>query len=141
MKTFDANDPTWTAFALGELKGEDAAAFEALLGAIYQDGALEAARSFLGHVFGDIFAPEADDGGLQSPRDVCTELQEILQRSGRTAPRYKVLGGEGPAHAPTWHLEVHSGDRVLGQGSGRSKQDARRGAASEALITLSRDDP
>jgi Ca-activated chloride channel homolog len=29
MKTFDANDPTWTAFALGELKGEDAAAFEA----------------------------------------------------------------------------------------------------------------
>lgn len=111
-------------------------AFEALLGAIHRDGGFEPAREFVLRSLGESGVPGAKAGTLHSPRDVCTELQEQLQRSGQPAPRYRVLSGEGPPHAPTWRLDVHSGERLLGEGSGRSKQEARRAAAAGALDRL-----
>ena len=115
-------------------------AYEALLGAIYRDGGMVPAREFVLRCLGGSFVPEAEDGVLHSPRDVCTQLQEQLQREGQGAPRYRVLSGEGPPHAPTWHLEVRSGERLLGQGSGRNKQEARRAAAEGALEQLAQGD-
>jgi ribonuclease-3 len=111
-------------------------AFEALLGAIYRDGGLEAAAGFLLHAFGGTFEPEGEDGELLSPRDACTQLQERLQSEGEPSPRYHLLGGDGPPHDPRWNMEVRVGERVLGAGWGRSKQEARREAARLALDAL-----
>lgn len=110
-------------------------AYEALLGAVYRDGGFDAARAFVERTMGAAFT-ETEGEDLLGRRDVCTRLQERLQQSGQGTPRYRVLKGEGPAHAPTWHLEVRAGDRVLAEGSGGSKQGARRAAAARALEVL-----
>ncbi len=112
-------------------------AFEALLGAVFRDGGLEAARALVHRCFGQSLGRDDVSGGLMSPRDPITTLQERLQQDGRGTPRYRLLGGgQGPAHAPIWTQEVRVGDEVLGSGTGTSKQDARRAAAQDALSRL-----
>jgi ribonuclease-3 len=39
----------------------------------------------------------------------------------------------GPDHDSIFQVEVLAGERVLGQGSGRSKQEAQQEAARQAL--------
>ena len=43
---------------------------------------------------------------------------------------------EGPAHARQFSVGVHVGDILVGQGVGRSKQEAEEKAASAALEKL-----
>ncbi|GMA17193.1 RNA-binding protein [Deinococcus metallilatus] len=43
---------------------------------------------------------------------------------------------EGPPHERVFHVTVSAGGRALGQGEGRSKRDAERGAAEAALAAL-----
>jgi len=112
-------------------------AFEALIGALYCDGGLEVARRFITEVMSDELARRAGDGGIHSPRDPRTVLQEQLQAAGSGTPDYRIIGSDGPAHDPVWTVEVVRDSRVLGRGTGRSKQDAARMAAREAISSLS----
>lgn len=111
-------------------------AFEALLGAVFRDGGLAAARALVHRCFGASLGRDHDSGGLLSPRDPITLLQERLQQDGLGTPKYRLVAREGPAHAPEWTQDVRVGDDVLGSGSGRSKQEARRAAAQAALSSL-----
>ncbi|MEE2829443.1 MAG: putative dsRNA-binding protein, partial [Myxococcota bacterium] len=111
-------------------------AFEALIGALYRDGGIEAARTFIESVMSDDFSRRGSDGGSHSPQDPRTVLQEHLQAQGAPSPNYQVLGVDGPAHEPRWTIEVLQGEVVLGRGTGGSKQDAARMAAREALSSL-----
>lgn len=111
-------------------------AFEAIIGAIYQDAGLEAARAFLQRTMAADLARRDPDGGPWSPRNPRTELQERLQRDRRGTPSYRVIGRSGPDHAPAWEVEVRVGESVLGQGAGGSKQAAYERAAADALAAL-----
>ncbi len=111
-------------------------AFEAVIGAIYQDAGLEAAREFLHRTMTRDLDRRDPDGGPWSPRNPRTELQERLQRDRRGTPTYRVTGRAGPDHAPAWQVEVAIADGVLGAGSGGSKRDAYEQAAVSALATL-----
>jgi ribonuclease-3 len=103
-------------------------AFEAVLGALYEDGGLEAARAFLEREL-----PEAElERATRSP-DPKTTLQERLQASGRNPPHYETIATRGPAHAREFEVEVRAGAALLGVGSGRSKRDAEQAAARSAL--------
>ena len=53
-------------------------------------------------------------------------------------PVYKVLGEEGPDHDKVFRLGVFVGDRLMGQGSGPSKQVAQQAAARAALAEYRR---
>lgn len=110
--------------------------YEAVLGAVYRDGGLPAARAFVERTMGAALERRGADGGAHSPRDPRTVLQERLQRAGLGTPRYKITGSEGPPHAPIWTQEVRVGGDLLGCGSGRSKQQAAREAARQALAGL-----
>ena len=109
-------------------------AMEALLGAVYVDGGLEAARSFVLDVFAEAIeaASATDDSGNPKGR-----LQEWLQKqhSGAT-PEYKVLAKEGPDHARMFSAAVLFDGRELGRGQGSSKKAAEIAAAQQALTTL-----
>ncbi|MDZ4244235.1 MAG: putative dsRNA-binding protein, partial [Candidatus Doudnabacteria bacterium] len=48
-------------------------------------------------------------------------------------PNYKVISESGPDHAKTFVVGVYIDDRLVGQGSGPSKQDAEVDAAKNAL--------
>jgi ribonuclease-3 len=111
-------------------------AFEAVLGALYEDGGLEAVRAFLEREL-----PEAElERATRSP-DPKTTLQEKLQAAGRNPPRYETIATHGPAHAREFEVEVRAGEALLGTGSGRSKRDAEQAAARSALAQLAVEAP
>ena len=108
-----------------------AAAFEAVAAAVYLDRGYPHARKFILRVM----APELDDflSRGEAPEDPKSHLQEYVQSLGRPTPRYRVVSSDGPAHGPTFTVEVLVEDEVVGTGLGRSKVSAEREAARDAL--------
>lgn len=108
-----------------------ASAVEALIAAAYLDtGEREAITLARGLLVPHI--AEDSPGAL----DFKSRLQEVLQGSRKTAPRYELVRAEGPDHARTFHVEVSADDDVLASGSGRSKNRAEQAAAKAALAAL-----
>lgn len=107
-----------------------AATFEALLGAVFMQRGYEGARLSLAG-----FIPPAIDRVIKakSALDAKSRLQQIYQSERQITPVYRVVEVSGPAHRPTYVVEVVVGDEVVGRGTGRSKQSAEQLAASEAL--------
>jgi ribonuclease-3 len=107
------------------------ASFEAVIGAVYLDSGLEAARPIIeGYV-----RPALDEiraGALH--KDAKSEFQVWAQGRFNVTPHYRVIGSEGPDHARTFTVQVMVGTEVWGQGSGHSKQAAAQAAAAEAML-------
>ena len=105
-------------------------ALEALAGAIFLDGGLEAAQSFLFRNFGGLI-----DAILAQPEEMNPkgELQEVLQAIAPASPTYRIVGQEGPDHLKSFVAEVRWEGLALGQGSGGSKKEAEIAAAAAAL--------
>jgi ribonuclease-3 len=104
---------------------------EALLGAVYLDGGLAAARRVILAHWGSLLA---DRVGVPGEGDYKTRLQEVLARRGQV-PAY-VAEGEGPDHAPVFFATVTAAGRVLGVGTGTSKKGSEQAAARRALDLL-----
>ncbi|MHB1340247.1 MAG: ribonuclease III [Coriobacteriia bacterium] len=107
-------------------------ALEALVGAVYLDAGLEAARGVVVRVLGHVL--DLDD--IAAEDDPKSSLQEITQARGAGLPLYAVTGSSGPAHSPSFTVEVRLGGRTLGTGTGRSKKEAEKAAAAAALEAL-----
>lgn len=105
-------------------------AFEALLGAIYLDSDLETTRRFiLAEMRHDLEHLEEEPLEV-NPKG---QLQEILQGISPRSPVYELLSQAGREHEKTFSVRVVWENRVLGQGSGRSKKQAETAAALAAL--------
>lgn len=104
--------------------------FEALLGALYLDQGIDVARVFLEKV---LFPKVAHIVENKTYIDFKSLLQEIVQEESRVSPTYNVIKTDGPDHAKTFWVEVLVGTTVLGQGMGKSKQEAQQAAAAQAL--------
>ena len=105
-------------------------AFEAVIGAIYLERGFEDARDFIHkHIIIKL------DGILESGswRDPKSYLQEISQRVDSQTPVYKVLSEEGPDHDKVFTLGVFVGEKMMGRGTGPSKQVAQQQAARAAI--------
>lgn len=108
-------------------------AFEALLGAIYLDGGLEAARTFVERTILTDVEEILSDGNYLNFKSL---LLEYTQSTGKGHPRYQPISEEGPDHRKIFFIEVTlQGDR-LGEGQGRSKKEAQQMAAKDALRHL-----
>ena len=110
-----------------------ACALEAVIGAVFVDGGLEAARAAV--------APWLEAGAAEAigAGDAKSHLQEVLQSQGLEPPVYRHVGREGPDHDPVFHVECRIGDRTAASASGRSKKEAERRAAALALAGLESD--
>ena len=107
--------------------------YEALIAALYLDGGLDAAETFLRKELKDAI----DEGSAQSfVRDHKSALQERLQALGRPLPEYRVSGEAGPDHRKTFSVEVVVNGEVLGTATGRAKKEAEQEAARLALSKL-----
>jgi len=109
-------------------------AFEAVLGAIYLDGGLEAARSFVHRALLQA-AVEADGQGLEMS-DNKSALQELLQARGLPPAKYHVVRETGPEHRKTFWIEVGVAGLLTASGSGSNKKEAEQSAAEQALEKL-----
>jgi ribonuclease III len=107
-------------------------AFEALLAAIYLDGGIEPARRVVTEQFGPLLA----SGEVLAGRDYKTDLQERVRVLRGELPRYVVKEISGPDHDRRYTIEIIVGDRVLGEGVGRSKKEAEQAAARAATELL-----
>lgn len=105
-------------------------AFEALVGALFQDGGLEIARSFVLRELAPLVAP-ARSGLVRV--DYKTRLQEWLQERYTEGPAYRLLAEEGPAHLRRFQVGVYHRDVEMGTGWGRTKKEAEQEAAARAL--------
>jgi ribonuclease-3 len=104
-------------------------AFEAVVGAVYLDGGMAAARGF----FEPLLRPVAEVTLLRAAdQDAKSRLQEWSQAQLKVTPCYRIVAESGPDHAKTFVAEVLLGDEVAGRGTGRSKQAAEQGAAEDA---------
>lgn len=102
---------------------------EALLGAVYIDGGLEAAR----RVYDQFWTPNLEDLS-KAHRDAKTELQEWSQQKKLGTPDYQVKHADGPAHEPAFDIEVQVKGMKPASGKGRSKRAAQMAAARALLI-------
>lgn len=120
-----------------------AAAVESVIGAVYLDQGLDAAREFVGvNMLDELAAVAAGlSPGARPPENPKSRLQELLQGQGRPAPVYRVAGRDGPDHSPVFTVEAVSDGLVIGQGQGGRKSDAERAAAASALAALPPDLP
>lgn len=105
-------------------------AFEAVIGAIYLERGYTAARDF---IHANIIVKLDDILVSGSWRDPKSWLQEISQKVDNQTPVYKVLSEEGPDHDKVFTLGVFVGDKLMGQGTGPSKQVAQQQAARKAI--------
>lgn len=108
-------------------------AVEAVLGAVYLDGGMDAARA-VWHAF-------LGESGLhyieQTLRaDYKTQLQQYTQAAMHVTPAYGLVGTSGPDHAKLFEVAVFAGERELARGTGTNKQSAEQAAADAALQVL-----
>ena len=131
-----------TALLLG--KGEDASggrakasilsdAMEAMIGAVYIDGGLDAARAVVLPLFAErVQAELIGRAGV----DAKSALQELVAKRSGSAPSYDVTD-DGPEHAKRFVATVSVDGDVVGRGEGRTKKAAEQAAAEVAVATLS----
>jgi ribonuclease-3 len=103
-------------------------ACESVLGAVYRDGGLTAARK----VIERFWRPRLET--MVGPlRDAKTELQEWAHRHGFDTPAYLETLRSGPDHAPEFEIEVSVGTVRPERAKGRSKKEAEHEAAALLL--------
>ena len=106
-------------------------ALEALLGAIYRDGGLEAARAVVRRHWAPLL-----DAAPRPPVSSKNRLQEYTLGRGLGLPVYRLVSASGPSHAPFFVIAVLAAGREA-EGSGDSKRAAELAAAEAWLAGIS----
>lgn len=107
--------------------------YEALVGAIFLDRGLATTRRFVRASLEDEFADVSESAFPDDPK---SRLQELSQSLHQSAPVYRLLEARGPDHDRQFTVEAVIDGETLGCGQGRSKQQAQKEAAREALERL-----
>lgn len=104
--------------------------FEALLGAIFLDHGVTAAKKILSKLLFPLLSSILANKAYQDAKSV---FQELVQEETRISPVYKVLQEEGPDHAKKFTVGVYVDDTLWGTGIGKNKQEGEMNAAAAAL--------
>lgn len=107
-------------------------AMEAVIGAVYLSGGMDAASELLLRLFTPLIQASA---ALGAGLDWKTSLQEAASEAGLGLPEY-VVQDSGPDHEKEFAASVLVGGVVLGEGTGRSKKVAEQSAAEQAYRVL-----
>ncbi|HYE02266.1 MAG TPA: ribonuclease III [Phycisphaerales bacterium] len=110
-----------------------AAAFEAVIAAVYLDGGMEAATRFLAPLLGPLIERAESCGHQENFKSVLQQHAQV--RLGET-PQYVVLDEKGPDHAKCFEVCVQIGARSFAPCWGQSKKQAEQRAALSALHEL-----
>lgn len=110
-----------------------AAALESIIGAIYLDGGIDAARTFIIRVI----APYVEESvRSEHRRNFKSQLQQHAQKVLGSTPSYEVLDEKGPDHSKCFEIAVCIDGRRFPSAWGRSKKEAEQKAACIALVEM-----
>jgi ribonuclease-3 len=111
-------------------------ALEALIGAVYLDKGIGTCKKFIQK---NILEPALKNGEHLVDENYKSQLLEYAQASKLAIPVYQIVSEEGPHHDKTFIAEVIIGEKVLGEGKGKSKKEAEQFAAKKALEKLQKE--
>lgn len=144
---------TSTRMGLGELlrlgKGEErsggrskssllADLFEAILGGVFVEGGLPAARTMVERALCNQVQSSRESVPYFDPK---SRLQELFQHEGKAPPSYRLAALTGPEHQRKFTVAVFDGEGKhveLGRGEGGSKKEAEQSAARDVLRRIGR---
>ncbi|WP_235902706.1 ribonuclease III [Sandarakinorhabdus oryzae] len=104
---------------------------EALVAAVFVDGGWEAAARFVTRHWGPLM--QAEQPFLNDPK---SSLQQWALKRRLGMPEYLVVGRDGPDHAPLFTVEATVRGSPPATGTGKSRQEAEKAAASLLLKSL-----
>ncbi len=107
-------------------------ALEAVAGAVFLDGGMDAARRMVRCLFLKQIKGLGTSPVEENPK---SQLQEHLQAISPQSPSYQILEESGPDHAKSFYAMVTWCGKELGRGLGRSKKEAEVDAARSALAS------
>lgn len=108
---------------------------EAVIGAFFVDSGFRPARKFvLKHIVPEIDKVLED----RHRKDYKTLLQEHVQKTYKTYPRYNLVKKTGPDHNKTFWIEVVVNDKSYGPGKGANKKEAEQHAAAVAFEKITK---
>ena len=112
-------------------------AFEAILGALYLDGGLMAAKVFLQKLlFGRISEFLKDERNINYK----SKILELAQKDGFGIPKYVTIATSGPDHAKQFKVKIEIAGIPMGEGSGSNKKNAQQNAAQIATLNYSKEE-
>ena len=103
---------------------------EAVIGALFLDGGIEESKKFI-----DKYVLTNADS-MEMFSDSKSILQEYVQGNNIGDIRYEICGESGPEHDKIFEVRVFVGDKILGEGTGKTKKAAEQKAAYQALLVL-----
>jgi ribonuclease III len=110
-----------------------AGVFESLVGGIYLDGGLEAAREFIESLF-EVEIERATE--LTHLKNYKSQLQQVAQRLFNETPFYRVLDEKGPDHSKCFKVAAVIGNLLYPGAWGPNKKEAEQRAAQNALCEI-----
>lgn len=105
-------------------------AIEAIIGAMYLDQGLEAAKVF---IMKNVVSKLDDILRNQTYLDPKSRFQEKSQEARGITPHYQILDEKGPDHAKIFTVGLYLNDELVATGLGSSKQEAQVEAAAKGL--------
>lgn len=107
--------------------------FESVLGAIFIDQGIKQVEKFLKKNLFPVILEIEKNGTYH---DYKSMLQEKAQEKYKITPTYSVLKEEGPDHAKIFYSAVSVENKKIGEGKGKSKQEAEQDAARAGLASI-----
>jgi ribonuclease-3 len=128
----------------GEKRGSERArqqilanAYEAVIGALYLEKGYDATKDYITKTLLPTFDDILKTGTWLDPK---SKLQELVQNKEGFTPVYKVLSEEGPDHDKMFVIGVFVNNKMMGEGTGPSKQAAQVAAAAAAMTAYAKED-
>jgi ribonuclease-3 len=107
--------------------------YESLVAAIYLDGGLDAARTFILELLGPEIEAAAESEASGNFKSL---LQQVAQREFNTTPQYVMLDEKGPDHSKCFKIAAVIGRYTHAGAWGRTKKEAEQRAAMNALAQI-----
>ena len=107
--------------------------FESLLAAVYLDGGVEAARSFVDRTLGEEIELAVSGATGENFK---SQLQQETQKTSGQTPTYLLLDEKGPDHSKCFMMAAQVGKTRFPPAWGRSKKEAEQRAAENAIRQL-----
>jgi len=108
-------------------------AYESVVGAVFLDSDFDTAKELVLRTLGDELSRAEEEGNIAGFKSI---LQEKIQTQCKEKPEYRIVQITGPPHDHRFKASVSAGGSVRGEGWGRTKKEAEKNAAKEALDVM-----
>ncbi len=112
--------------------------YEAIIAAIYLDGGIDHATTFILDTMQEELRQAVEGHSIGNHKSA---LQQLAQKDHGAAPIYRLLAETGPDHSKLFQISAEIKNRQFTPAWGRTKKDAEQRAAGNAMAELQNEAP